>query len=206
MSTEPEPNQSASPAKGEAEAPKNQDAAAKEAAAKALGEAKQKMTAGVEAFKTLSLDAQIYLAALAVTVLCSILFSAIGVSVQADGPMADILKKGASTASASVIQAGANGLFAVLAAAAGIGLWIWNFKAKKKEAWAPLAIAGAAGLSGLLFLVLWLRSGTRSTDVGGLHISVHMTLLGFWLPFAGAIAATAVSVKRILNAGSPPPA
>jgi hypothetical protein len=204
MSTEPEPNQSPSPAKAEAETPKNQDAAAKEAAAKALGDAKQKMTAGVEAFKKLGLDAQIYLAALAVTVLCSIIFSAIGVTVKADGPMADILKQGASSASVAVIRAGANGFFAVLAAAAGIGLWIWNFTAKKKEAWAPLAIAGAAGLSALLFLVLWLRSGTNSTDVGGIHISVHMTLLGFWLPFAGAVAATAVSVKRILNSAPAP--
>jgi hypothetical protein len=204
MSTEPEPNQSASPAKGENETPKNQDAAAKEAAAKALGQAKAKMTAGVDAFKKLDVQTQVYLAGLAVTVLCSFIFSVISVSVKVDGPMADLIKQHTpSTLSVTVFDAGANGKLAVLAALAGIGLWVWNFTAKKKEAWVPLALAGSAGLSALLLLVLWLRSGTTSVSGPGMKVDASMTLLGFWLPFAGAIAATVVSVKRILN---PPPA
>ena len=204
MSTEPEPNQSASPAKGESETPKNQDAAAKEAAAKALGQAKEKMTAGVDAFKKLDVQTQVYLAGLAVTVLCSFIFSMISMSLKVEGPMADIIKQNThSMPSVTIFDAGANGKLAVLAAMAGIGLWIWNFTAKKKEAWAPLALAGCAGLSTLLLLVLWLRSGTTSAGGFGVNMSISMTLLGFWLPFAGAIAATVVSVKRILN---PPPA
>lgn len=204
MSTEPEPNQSNSPAKGESEIPKNQDAAAKEAAAKALGQAKEKMTAGVDAFKKLDVQTQVYLAGLAVTVLCSFIFSMISMSLKVEGPMADIIKQNThSMPSVTIFDAGANGKLAVLAAMAGIGLWIWNFTAKKKEAWAPLALAGCAGLSTLLLLVLWLRSGTTSAGGFGVNMSISMTLLGFWLPFAGAIAATVVSVKRILN---PPPA
>ncbi len=211
MSTESDPNQNQNvtpavppaPAPG-TEAPKSQDAAAK-----ALGEAKEKMAAGVEAFKKLDLQAQIYLGGLALTVLCSILFSAVGVSVKADGPMADVIKQSASSASVPVIRAGANGLFAVLAAAAGIGLWVWNFMGKKKETWAPLAIAGSAGLSALLYVLLWLRSGTKSVSMGSVEISMHMTIFGFWLPLAAAIAAAYVSIKPLVKpqqAPSAPPA
>jgi hypothetical protein len=207
MSTEPEPNQSASPAKGESETPKNQDAAAKEAAAKALGQAKEKMTAGVDVFKKLDMQTQIYLAGLAVMVLCSFIFSFITMSVKLDGPMSDVLKQTSrSMPSVTIFDAGGNGKLAVLAAMAGIGLWIWNFTAKKKEAWAPLALAGCAGLSALMLLVLWLRSGTTSANGFGVNVSISMTLLGFWLPFAGTIAATVVSVKRILNPAPPPAA
>ncbi len=205
MSTEPEPNPSASPANGESEIPKNQDAAAKEAAAKALGQAKEKMTAGVDAFKKLDVQTQVYLAGLAVTVLCSFIFSMISMSLKVEGPMADIIRQNQhSMPSVTIFDAGANGKLAVLAAMAGIGLWIWNFTAKKKEPWAPLALAGCAGLSTLLLLVLWLRSGTTSAGGFGVSMSISMTLLGFWLPFAGAIAATVVSVKRILNPAPPP--
>ena len=201
MSNEPEPNQSASPAKGESETPKNQDASARDAATQALDQAKEKMSAGVDVFKKLDMQTQVYLAGLAVTVLCSLIFSYISISVKVEGPMADLVNQHAASSmpSVTIFDAGGNGKLAVLAAMAGIGLWIWNFTTKKKEAWAPLAIAGCAGLSALLLLVLWLRSGTSSSNVMGVKTSVSMTLLGFWLPFAGAIAAAVVSVKRILN-------
>ncbi len=200
MSNESEPNQSPSPSDGPSEAPKNQDAAAKDTAAQAFDQAKEKMSAGVDVFKKQDVRTQVYLSGLAVTVLCSFIFDCIAVSMKVDGPMADILKHGASAMpSLTIFDSGGNGKLAVLAAMAGIGLWVWNFTSKKKEVWAPLALAGSAGLCSLLLLVLWLRSGTSSSSAFGMHISVSMTLLGFWLPFAGAIAATVVSVKRILN-------
>ena len=204
MSTEPDPNQSTSPATGGSEPPKNQDAAAKEAAAKALGQAKEKMSEGVDAFKKLDVPSQVYLAGLVITVLCSFIFSFYSVSVKMEGPGADLIKQHMTSApSITVFDAGANGKLAVLAAIAGIGLWIWNFTTKKKEPWAPLAIAGSAGLSALLFLVLWLRVGSFSSGGFGGSVSAGTTLLGFWLPFAGAIAATVVSVKRILKPTPP---
>jgi hypothetical protein len=203
MSTEPEPNQSASPAQGGSETPKNQDAAAKEAAAKALGQAKEKVTAGLDAFKKLDLEAQVYLGGLAVTVLTSLIFSFW--SVKIDGPGSEILNK--ASQSVSIISAGANGFLAVLAAVAGIGLWVWNFSAKKKEAWVPLALAGSAGLSALLLIILWLRVPSVPNFSGmGVKVSAGPTLLGFWLPLAAAIAATAVSVKKILKPAPAPSA
>lgn len=208
MSNEPEPQQSASPANGGSEPPKNQDAAAKEAAAKSLAHAKESMAAGMANFKNLDVQTQVYLAGLAVTVLCSFIFSFYSVSVKAEGAMAELAKNlSSSSSSVTVFNAGANGKLAVLAALAGIGLWVWNFTAKKKEAWAPLAIAGSAGVCALLFLVLWLRIPAAPSMEGlGVKVSSGTTLLGFWLPFAGAIAATVVSVKRILNPLPAPPA
>ena len=207
MSTENESNQTGSPSNGGSEGPKNQDAAAKDAAAQALEQAKHKMAEGMDVLKKQDSRTQIYLGGLAVTVLCSLIFNYVSVSVKVDGPMAELFKKSAaSMPSITIFDAGANGKLAVLAAIAGIGLWIWNFVAKKKEAWAPLALAGSAGLSALLILVLWLRSGTSSAGGFGMEVSVSTTLLGFWLPFAGAIAATVVSVKRILSAASAPAA
>jgi hypothetical protein len=202
MSTESDPNQNqnATPAKPEGEPQKNQDAAAKEAAAKAIGQAKEKMAAGVEAFKKLDLQAQIYLGGLALTVLCSFIFSFWSVSVKAEGPMADVMKKSASSSSVTVFEAGWNGKLAVLAAIAGIGLWVWNFTAKKKEPWAPLAIAGSAGLCALLFILLWLRIPSAPDMSGlGVKVSAGTTLLGFWLPLASAAASAFVSIKPIVK-------
>ena len=201
MSTEPEPNPSATPASGAGEPPKNQDAAAKEAAAKALSQAKDRMAAGVANFKKLDVQTQVYLAGLAVAVLFGMIFSAVSISVKMDGPMADLMKQqmNALPAAPSVINASTNGRLAILAAIAGIGIWIWNFMAAKKQAWVPLALAGCAGFSALLFLVLWIRSNGSSVDAGIVKVSASMALLGFWVPFAGAIAAAVVSVKRILN-------
>lgn len=140
MSNEPEINPSASPAKSESETPKNQDAAAKEAAAKALGHAKDSVAAGVANFKKLDLQNQVYLAGLVIAVLCSFIFSFYAVSVKADGAMAEVLKQQSAVmkqhmpSMPTVFDADGKGRFAVLAAIAGIGLWVWNFMAKKKEA------------------------------------------------------------------------
>jgi len=207
MSTEPEPNQSTPPANPEAETPKNQDAAAKDAASKALGQAKEKMAAGVDAFKKLDQSTQIYLGGLALAFLCTLIFGVISftVTTKVDGPLAEMMKKNMATApSYSAFRADWRGKLAVLAAAAGIGLWIWNFTAKKKDAWIPIALASAAGFSALMFLLLLVGAGKTSIDTDIVKVKAGLTILGFWLPFAGAIAATVVSVKRIQKPASAP--
>jgi hypothetical protein len=201
MSAEPEPNKH-SAEKKDAESPMqptaDQDHAARDAAAKALEQAKEGIHSGVATFKKLDRNTQIYLGGMTIAFLCSIIFDVISVSMKSDLPGASMFNNLTQSASVTAFDAGANGKLAVLAALAGIGLWIWNRMAKKKEPWVPLALAGSAGFSALMFLVLMLRSGS-SMSAPGVSVSVSMTLFGFWIPFAGTIAATVVSVKGILN-------
>ncbi len=164
-----------------------------------MEQAKEGIASGVATFKKLDLHSQIYLGGLAIAFLCSVIFDVISVTVKVDGPAGAFLNNITHRASVTAASAGTNGMLAVLAAAGGIGLWIWNRLAKKKEPWVPLALAGCAGFSALMFLVLMLRSGSSATGPGA-SVDVDMTLLGFWLPFAGAIAATFVSVKKIATA------
>lgn len=87
------------------------------------------------------------------------------------------------------------------AAAAGLGILFWSSFGKRKDAWIPLALSGAAGLAALGILVT--RSGiTGGSGSGGASVSISTsgTLLGWWLPLAAAIVATVVSVQRILKA------
>lgn len=200
MNNEPDPNKNTTPAGGEGDKPGSQESAAREVAEKAIGQAKEGVTAGVATFKKLDAQTQIYLVGLAVAFLFSLIFDVMSVSVKVEGVKSELFKGAASKLSVTAFDCGANGKLAVLAALAGIGLWIWNFMAAKKEAWVPLALAGCAGFSALMFLVLMMRSGGSSAGGGfGMKVDVDMTIMGFWLPFAGAIAATVVSVKRIMK-------
>ena len=97
-----------------------------------------------------------------------------------------------------------NKIAVVTGALGGIGLFCWNMMAKQKESWVPLALIGAAGLVTLLLLLVMMTAGSAvasSTFLsGGENFDVDMTLLGFWLPFAGAAAATVAAVKQITSA------
>ena len=201
MNNDPDPHQNPTPASGAGEQAKDQEQSARELAGKAMGQAREGVTAGVETFKKLEPHHQIYLAGLAVAFLFSVIFNVMTVQVKMEGPGSELFK-GMSQSSPSItaFDCGGNGKMAVLAALAGIGIWIWNRMAAKKEAWVPLALAGCAGLSALLFLLLMLRSGGGSASGAfAVEVDVDMTLLGFWVPFAGAIAATVVSVKRLMK-------
>jgi hypothetical protein len=204
MNNDADPNQNATPAGGEGEQPGSQEKAAREVAEKAIGHAKEGVTAGVATFKKLEPHNRIYLVGLAVAFLFSLIFDVMSVKVKVEGVASDFLKGTMQHLSVTAFDCGANGKLAVLAALAGIGIWIWNNMAAKKEAWVPLALAGCAGFSALMFLVLMMRSGGGSAAAGlGMKIDVDMTLFGFWIPFAGAIAATVVSVKRIMKSAQP---
>lgn len=208
MNAENEPNQCASPANGEIETTISKEATAEEASY----------------YRKNDLLMRMYLAGVTVTVVCSFIFNVISVSLKLDdstmsflrthgsGPMTNLIKLQESRApTLTMFNAGVTGMGAVLSALAGVGLglgiwvwnlggigiWIWNPMVKKKEAWGPLAIS--AGLSVLMFLLVWIRNRPVALSTPDMEFHVSMTLLGFWLPFAGAIAATFVSAKRILE-------
>ena len=168
---------------------------AKDNAEKALGMAREGLMGGVASYKTLGRPDQIYLGGLAVALICGVLFDAITIQVKSpalpDG-LAGLIPHSATSVSA--FDMGAKGKLAILAAAAGIGIWVWNFKSTKKEPWVPKALAGCAGFSALMFLALLFTGGGGNSMV---EIDIDMTLFGFWLPFAAAIAATVFSVKKL---------
>jgi hypothetical protein len=201
MTNDADPNKDAAPASGEPTKPASQESAAREAAEKALRQAQEGVAAGVERFKKLDSRARIYLVGLGIAIVCSLLFDVMSLNVKASGLPAELFKTVTANQSITVFDAGAKGKLAVLSAAAGIALWLWNRSAARKDAWVPLALAGCAGFSALMFLVLMARSGKPAAGMAemGIKIDVDMTFLGFWLPFAGAIAATYVSVKAIMK-------
>lgn len=202
MNNDPDLNKDTPPG-GEDDKPVSQEQAAREVAEKAIGQAKEGVTAEVATFKKLEPQTRIYLVGLAVAFLFSVVFDVMSVNVKVEGVASDFLKGTMPNLHVTAFNFGANGKLAVLSALAGIALWIWNRMAEKKEAWVPLALAGCAGFSALMFLVLMMRTGGGSagSELGGLgmKIDVSMTFLGFWVPFAGALAATFVSVKRIMS-------
>lgn len=167
----------------------------KEATDKALALAKD----GVATLKKLDLPAQIYLGGLALAFLCAVFFDVISIKLtMAGAPIDGALFGGISKSLGSYPAYKTNsGILAALAALGGI--WIWNHKSGKNNSWVPKALAGCAGLSALMYLVLMFNS-RPSSSLEMVEVNVDMTLLGFWLPFAGAVAATVVAVRRLKTA------
>jgi hypothetical protein len=179
------PSSPGAPAPGP-DQPKNELA---QTAEKALESARDGLKEGVATWKTLDSASQIYLGGLAAAFLMGSIFSAATVDVK----IAGIQQQAGNVGTA--LSMGGNGALAVLAALAGIVLWVWNFKSAKKEAWAPKALLGCAAGSAALYLLLMLRSG--GGEVPFAEVDVDMTLLGFWVPFAGAIAASVIAYKNL---------
>jgi len=179
----------------------NSDAAAKDAA-------KDLAKNATSFWKALDQKHQIYLGALAVTLLCSLLFGAFTVKFSGDSGLGSLAESmlnsaGGNRTSPALLSLGSsNGAFggklAFLGSLAGIGILIWSVAAKRKDAWVPLAVAGSAGIAVLGILMTRMGMGGTGNDM--IKISVDGTLLGWWLPLAGAITATVISVQRILKA------
>ena len=82
-----------------------------------------------------------------------------------------------------------------LAALATVGVSVVYLVGKRKEAWLPIARVAAPGLATLGLLIVLISSPS-----GGLAVDIDRTIFGFWLPFATAIAATAIAVQRLMGA------
>ena len=183
-------------------------AAAKEAAEKAAAQAKEAATNAAKVFKSMDLHSQIYLGSLAVVVFCGLFFKAASFSASQKRAYTETeaiavrkSKEWINSLMEPLIGSGFWGILAVLAAVAGIGIFIWAMVSKPKDAWVPLAVAGAAGLCTLCLLIILVTGFGSMPDVhSGTKYSFGGTLLGFYLPLLGAAAATAVAVMRIVKA------
>ena len=161
-------------------------------------------------FQALDHKNKIYLIALAVTALCSLVFSAFTTTVETSGAAGGLGALVGTTVGASNSNSPAllslhhykgafGGKLAFLGAVAGIGILIWSTIAKRKDAWVPLAVAGAACAAtlGILLTRLGMASGGGNELI---KVSINGTIFGWWVPLAGAVAATVVSVQRIMKA------
>lgn len=168
MSEEKEPK----PAGG-SEDPKTDESAA--AAKEAAGDFMKNATA---TWGRMSSNTKIYLIAMVVMFLCSVIFSVVS------GP-------GTFGARATMASAGFWGFLIIVGGLGGIGLTIWSEMAERKDSWLPIAIAGCAGAAALSYLYMLIRVR---------EIAGHLSPLGFWIPLVGAGVATAIAVMRIVKA------
>ncbi|MGI9240735.1 MAG: hypothetical protein ACR2RV_08035 [Verrucomicrobiales bacterium] len=189
------------------------DPAADESAAAAKEAAKDFANNAGAAFQGLNQRSQIYLVALAITLVCSFLFGAFKTKVEMGKEFKEIAEftkqftghnmKSKQTSPSLVglkSNSGATGgKLAFLGAAAGIGILLWSTASKRKDPWIPLGLAAAAGIA--VLGILMTRSGISSgSSFGGTSFKTSGTLLGWWLPLAAAVVATVVSVQRITKA------
>ncbi len=156
---------------GGSEDPKTDEGAA--AAKEAAGDFMKNACA---AWGKTAIETKIYLVAMAVMFLCSVLFSAIS-AYGIKGP--------------TMASVGLWGFLIVVGGLGGIGLTIWSEMGQKKDSWIPITIASCAGAAALSFLY--------NLIVGGKGVAVFSPL-GFWLPFVAAGIATAIAVMRIVKA------
>ncbi len=167
----------------------------------ALGEMRanteEKLTAGLRLWKALDGPTQVFLGGLAATAFCGCFFDIAEVS----------LKLGelelTNETNTSIIGSGFFGFLAMLGAIAGMVLWWHDKKAITKAPWATKAFLGVA--AGSASFIMWV--GLRMNSIGGdlpqaKSVDIDLTLLGYWLPLAGALAATYVAFKRWAAANS----
>jgi hypothetical protein len=173
----------------------------------AAARAKQMAGQALAQFKGFEPLMQLYLAALAVVVLCTLIFNVISFDVNASGTPTEGAAQAQNAAedlmnsmAPSAVQVW-QGKLTLLGGLAGIGIFLWATFGARRDAWIPLALVGSAGLCLLMLLLLAFDAGgLGGLDVRGAPIDLDLTLLGWWLPFLASAAATAASAKRILKA------
>ena len=186
-------------------------AAAKDAAQQAAEHAKETAAEALKVFQGFDAAGKSYVVGMLVVLVCSLVFRFYSIDISSAGAVSPMVAKmqtemerAANSAIEPVGQMGFWGMLLVLSSVAGIGLFMWSAMTKQSAAWLPLAHVGAAALCTLVLLAFFLWAG-RLSDGNAmmrdyLEPDIDMTLLGFWVPLAAAVTATAASVKRILRA------
>ena len=185
--------------------------AAKEAAQQAAAQAKETASEALKVFKGFDLYGKAYVIALLVMLLFILLFSIVSFEVRSSGPVSETMAKdqteferrlNADTYSAARVLFWGQILF--ISGAAGIGIFVRCALTKQTAAWVPLAATGCAALCTLILMLLFFL-GSPSRDFFSilpdyLEPDIDLTIFGYWIPLLCSFVATAVSVKRILDA------
>ena len=181
------------------------EAAAREAAEEAVRQAREVSEQVVTAVSLLDHRRQIYLGALAVVVVCTLVFDMASFSVGTDYAVSETTAQAQRDTEAqlnswaySAFSSSAWGKLMWLSAVGGIATLIYGAVMKSSAAWVPLAQIGFAGLATLIMLLLFVVGFPDMSAYSDTETSA--TLLGYWIPLAAAGTATACSVQRLLAA------
>lgn len=180
-------------------------AAARKASEQAIEQAREFATEAMSTIKGLDRLRLSYLAALAVVIVCTLVFDIASFAVGSDGPVSETQAAAERFAEArlnswsySAFSSCLWGKTMWLSSLGGITLVVWAAMTKSPIVWVPLAEVGCAAVSTLMMLLLWFvafpdLSGYRDTTMSA-------TLLGYYAPLVAASSATLVSIRRITAA------
>ncbi|MEP3480593.1 MAG: hypothetical protein ABJZ55_15190 [Fuerstiella sp.] len=176
--------------------------AAKEATEDAVKQAREVSSQVVTAVSGLDRLRLIYLTAMAVVVVSTLVFNMASFSVGLDGPVSETVADAQRVAQAklnswsySAFTSSMWGKLMWLSAVAGVGVLIYEAVAKASAGWIPLAQIGCAALSAVLLLLVFVTGFPDLSAYSDAKTSA--TLLGYWLPLAASITATVCAVKRL---------
>lgn len=182
--------------------------AAKQAAEQATAQAKELAANATSAMKALEPKRMYYVMALGVVVLFTLVFAMPSFSVGSAGPVSETqamaernVQATLNSWSYSAFSSTIWGKIMWLSALAGIAIVIWSAVKDTTAGWVPLAEVGCAAMAMLMLMLLYvvgfpsLPSYSEYT-----HVNVSATLFGYWIPLVAAGFATAMSVKRIVDA------
>lgn len=185
------------------EASEASEAAAKEAADEAVRQARQFSRQLAGTLSGLDRDRKIYLAALGLVVICTLIFDMASFSVRADHAVSETTAEAQRIAEAklnswsySAFTSCFWGKLMWLSALAGIASLVYGAVTKSAAAWIPLSQIGFAGFATLLMMLIFLVGFPDLSAFDDAFSSA--TLLGYWLPLAACVAATVVAARRLL--------
>jgi len=176
--------------------------AARQATEEAVNQAREVSSQVVTAVSGLDRLRLVYLSAMAVVVVSTLVFNMASFSVGLDGPVSETVADAQRVAQAklnswsySAFTSSMWGKLMWLSAIAGIGVLVYEAVSKATAGWVPLAQIGCAILSTLLLLLLFVVGFPDLSAYSDAETSA--TLLGYWLPLAASGTATACAVKRL---------
>ena len=180
------------------------DAAAKEAAEQAVRQAREVSGQVISAVSQLDRIRLIYLAALGVVIVSTLIFDMASFSVGTDYAVSETTAQAQRNAEAklnswaySAFSSSMWGKLMWISALGGVAALVYGAIKKSSDAWVPLAQIGCAAFCTLMLLLLFVVGFPDLTAYSDATTSA--TLLGYWLPLLAAATATGCSVMRLLG-------
>ena len=176
--------------------------AAKQATEDAVKQARELSSQVVTSVSGLDRLRLVYLSAMVVVVVSTLVFNMASFSVGLDSAVSETVADAQRVAQAklnswsySAFTSSMWGKLMWMSAVAGVGVLIYEAVTRASAAWIPLAQIGCAALTTLLLLLLFAVGFPDLSAYSDANTSA--TLLGYWVPFAASVTATVCAVKRL---------